>query len=258
MAAGKKRKAQLGPAQARLVRAALAEGGKRGDEIGRKRAAKARRARARRGPMLAGAAPAQSGLIVAEGDSWFDYPFYDVLEKLEDDFDFRIESVAHKGDTVEQMAYDDTQFKQLQRTFQHISDDGKVPRAILLSGGGNDIAGTEFGMFLNHVKSGLPAINDKVAEGVIDERLRFATGYLIATVTRLSEQFFGKKVPVLIHGYAYPVPDGRGYLGGFWFLPGPWLKPGFVEKGFSANDSAAELATCTGLMKDMIDRFNAV
>jgi lysophospholipase L1-like esterase len=262
MAAGKRRKAKLGPAQAKLMRAALAEGRKRGDAIVKERAAKARRAArraARRGPMLAGAAPAaQGGVLVAEGDSWFDYPFYDVLEKLEDDFGFRVESVAHKGDTVEQMAYDDAQFKQLQRAFQHLSDDGKVPRAILLSGGGNDIAGTEFGMFLNHVKSGLPAINDKVAEGVMDERLRFATGYLIATVTRLSEQFFNKKIPVLIHGYAYPVPDGRGYLGGFWFLPGPWLKPGFVEKGFFENDSATELATCTGLMKDMIDRFNAV
>ena len=138
------------------------------------------------------------------------------------------------------------------------ADDGKVPRAILLSGGGNDIAGTEFGMFLNHVKSGLPAINDKVAEGVMDERLRFATAYLVATVTRLSEQLFAKKIPVLIHGYGYPVPDGRGYLGGFWFLPGPWLKPGFAEKGFFEDDTAAELATCRDLMKDMIDRFNAV
>ncbi len=249
---GGRRRTAPGRAAAAIMRTALTEGRNRADQIVRARA----RARAR-APVLDSAA-GQGGLVLAEGDSWFDYPFHDVLEKLEDDFGFRVESVAHKGDTVEQMAYDDAQFKQLRRAFEHLSQDHKVPRAILLSGGGNDIAGTEFGVLLNHVKSGLPPINAKVADGVMEERLRFATGYLISTVTRLGEQFFQKTIPVVIHGYGYPVPDGRGYLGGFWFLPGPWLKPGFVEKGFFANDSAAELANCRDLMKDLIDRFNSV
>ena len=156
------------------------------------------------------------------------------------------------------MAYDEAQLKQLRRAFEHLAQDNKVPRAILLSGGGNDIAGTEFGVLLNHKKSSLPAINEKVAEGIMEERLRFATAYLITTVTSLGQQFFGHKVPVLIHGYAYPVPDGRGYLGGFWILPGPWLKPGFKEKGFFVEDNAQELANCRDLMKDLIDRFNDV
>jgi len=235
------------------MRAAVREGRSRASEILGRRARKKGRALARERTV-----PGENGIVIAEGDSWFDYPFVDVLELLEDDHGFRVESVAHKGDTVEQMAYDDAQFKQLQRSFEHLAQDGKVPRAILLSGGGNDIAGTEFGVLLNHAKSGLPPINDKVAEGVMDERLRFATGYLISTVTKLAQDFFGHKVPVLIHGYAYPVPDGRGYLGGFWVLPGPWLKPGFQEKGYFVNDDAAELANCRDLMKDLIDRFNDV
>jgi hypothetical protein len=48
------------------------------------------------------------------------------------------------------------------------------------------------------------------------------------------------------------VPDGRGYLGGAWILPGPWLKPGFIQKGYS------DLATNTGLVGELIDRFNAM
>ncbi len=48
--------------------------------------------------------------IVAEGDSWFDYPFDDVLRLLEDDYGYDIESVAHKGDKVESMAYGKGQF----------------------------------------------------------------------------------------------------------------------------------------------------
>ena len=123
----------------------------RAAEIMERRAGKVSRARER-------TFPGENGVVIAEGDSWFDYPFMDVLELLEDVHGFRVESVAHKGDTVEQMAYDDAQFKQLRRAFEHLAQDNKVPRAILLSGGGNDIAGTEFGVLLNHVKSGLPPI----------------------------------------------------------------------------------------------------
>jgi hypothetical protein len=37
----------------------------------------------------------------------------------------------------------------------------------------------------------------------------------------------------VLHGYDYPVPDGRGVLGGGGALPGPWLDPAFRAKGFS-------------------------
>ena len=33
----------------------------------------------------------RSGVLVAEGDSWFDYPFYDVLQKLDDEFGWDID-----------------------------------------------------------------------------------------------------------------------------------------------------------------------
>ena len=46
---------------------------------------------------------ASAGVLIAEGDSWFNYPFHDVLSDLEDSFGFDVESVAHRGDTVEDM-----------------------------------------------------------------------------------------------------------------------------------------------------------
>src|SRR5688500_10522663 len=48
---------------------------------------------------------ATAGVLIAEGDSWFDYPLNDVLRLLEDDYGYDVESVAHKGDCVEDMAY---------------------------------------------------------------------------------------------------------------------------------------------------------
>jgi hypothetical protein len=44
-------------------------------------------------------------VLVAEGDSWFDYPWTDILCILEDTYFYDVESVAHKGDRIEDMAY---------------------------------------------------------------------------------------------------------------------------------------------------------
>lgn len=193
------------------------------------------------------------GLLVAEGDSWFDYPWSDVLEELEDRHRWEIVSVAHHGDTIESIAYDQRQLFALERTLRRLADAGRRPKAVLVSGGGNDIAGEEFSMLLNHKASGLPALNARVLEGVFDERIRGAMVYVLASVTRLTDSLFGgAKVPIVLHGYGYAVPDGRGFLGGFAFLPGPWLEPGFRRKGF------ADLQEATDLMALLIDRFNGL
>lgn len=205
---------------------------------------------ARRGKALAVAG--NQGLLIAEGDSWFDYPGDDVLAILERRFSYRVESVAHHGDTVESMAYDPTQLKKLVRTFEHVKQDGRVPRAILLSGGGNDIVGDEFAVLLNHARSGLKPLNQKVVEGILGERLRFAIASLIGTVTELSQRLFEKKVPIFLHGYARAVPDGRGFLGGFWVLPGPWMRPGFAAKAYDVDGDNRDI------VQDLIDRFNAL
>ena len=121
----------------------------------------------------AGLATSPLGVLVAEGDSWFDYPWTDVLEELEDEHLYDVESVAHHGDRVEDMAYSEGQLEKLVRVIERVARSGRRPRAILLSGGGNDIAGVdEFAMLLNHAASPTPGLNESVVAGVIDERLR--------------------------------------------------------------------------------------
>jgi len=209
-----------------------------------------RRSHRRRGIRLE--ALASPGLLVAEGDSWFDYPFFDVLEELEDGYNYDIESVAHKGDSAEEMAYDPNQLAGLARKLERLKREGRTPRAVLLSGGGNDIAGEAFAFLLNHKKSGLPPVNASMVVGLVDERLRTTIVSLASAVTELCRQSFGSKIPALIHGYDYPVPDGRGYLGGFWTLPGPWLEPGFRQKGYQ------DLQERVDVMVTLIDHFNAL
>jgi len=193
-----------------------------------------------------------SGLLVAEGDSWFDYPFCDILDELEDTFGYEVESVAHKGDTLEEMAYDATQLTSLSRRLDKLGRDGKTPRALLLSGGGNDVAGEEFAVMLNHQQSGLPPLNESIVKGVLEERLLFAAVSVAMAVTELARRYFGRPLPLVMHGYDYPVPDGRGFRGGFWVLPGPWLEPGFRQKGYD------DLASRCAIIATLMDRFNSV
>lgn len=192
---------------------------------------------------------ATKGWLVAEGDSWFDYPGSDILDWLQQ-FGYDVESVARAGDRAEMMAFGRGQLDKFAAALEKVIGRGETPKAVLLSAGGNDIAGREFGFLLNHAGSPRQGINESIVTGVIDERVADAYLHIIARVTAICERMLGTKVPILIHGYGHVVPDGDGVLGGWGPLPGPWLRPGFIEKGFD------DLAANTLLMKKLMNRFN--
>ncbi|HET9317653.1 MAG TPA: hypothetical protein VFQ51_18820 [Vicinamibacteria bacterium] len=196
------------------------------------------------------AADAPTGLLIAEGDSWFDYPMNDVLSMLEDEHGYDVEAVAHKGDTLEDMAYGEGQFDDFVRLLEKLLRQGRVPDAILISGGGNDIAGDEFAILLNHALSGLPPVNADVVRGVIDVRLRNAYTFLLSGLAEVAQRYLSRPIRTLLHGYDYAIPDGRGFLGGWAFLPGPWLQPGLRQKGYQ------ELTANKAILVSLMDTFN--
>lgn len=192
-----------------------------------------------------------AGFLAAAGDSWFDYPLHDVLKLLEDHHGYNVESTAHKGDPVEKIAYAGGQMEDFARKLEKIKARGAVPKAVLVSGGGDDVAGNEFGMLLNNFYSPIAGWATEMVDGVLRERLFTAYNRLLITITALCQGTFGVTVPILMHGYDYPVPDGRGFLGG-WPFPGPWLDPGFREKNFE------DLAQRIAMMQVLMDEFNEV
>ena len=214
----------------------------------------------------AAAAPAEtvttvktSGFLVAVGDSWFDYPFHDVLKDLDDNYGYNVESTAHAGDPIEKMAYHLGQLDDLPRKLDKIKDLGAVPRAALLSGGGDDLAGPEFGMLLNNFYSPIGGWDREIVEGVLNDRINTAFVTMISGMDKLIQSRFHRSLPILIHGYDYPVPDGRGYLGVFGhYLFGPWLEPGFREKNFVDPSDPSNLSRRIQMMHDMIDWFNVM
>ncbi len=192
---------------------------------------------------------ASKGALIAEGDSWFHYPWFDILSYLEDD-GYEIESVAHRGDPVEAMAYDLGQLEKLVRRIEKVERKGVIPKAVLLSGGGNDIAGEHFGLFINHFQRGAPHLNELVLQGVIDDRIRFAYITLLTSITEICRDKFNETIPIIVHGYDYAVPDGRGYDVLSFDLAGPWLEPGFRQKGYK------DLDLRISIVHELISRFN--
>jgi hypothetical protein len=200
--------------------------------------------------MAAAGAPAR-GHLVAEGDSWFDYPGADILDLLEDRHAWDVHSVAHKGDRIEEMAYMDGQLGKFKRQIDRLLRNGIVPDAILLSASGNDIAIEEFGLLLNHIDAPNPGLNHGVVSGIIDDRCQSALITILRAVTIVTDETLMKTIPIVVHGYDYPVPDGRAF-GGWLKLAGPWLEPGFESKGY------AHLPKRIELMQEILDLLNAM
>ena len=162
-----------------------------------------------------------------------------------------MESTAHKGDPIEKMAYTGGQLEDFARKLEKIKARGAVAKAVLFSGGGDDVAGNEFGMLLNNAFSPIAGWDTGVLDGVLNHRILTAYSQLLISITGLCQGTFGVTVPILMHGCDYPVPDGRGFLGG-WPFPGPWLDPGFREKNFD------NLTQRIALMQILMDQFNEV
>jgi hypothetical protein len=248
-----KRQVKTGQAMAEIVerrrRAALRQ---RSRAIAAAPAKRVRRVAPIDPKIVRAAGPKGIATLIAEGDSWFDYLWFDILDTLEDEYGYDVESTARAGDRVENMAYDQGELTKFRKALEKIVRRQELPKAVLLSGGGNDVAGEQFFMLLDHAASPAPGLNEDVVRGVVDVRVRDAYLVLIAAVTKLCETTTGQTIPIVVHGYDRSVPDGRGFgdplpVPG---LPGPWLRPGFTLKGFS-SDSGNK-----AIVGDLIDRFN--
>lgn len=191
-------------------------------------------------------------VLVAEGDSWFSFPpGLDILDQLANSHDYAISRCAEAGDTLENMVYG-TEYRsgfqrrepQLEEVLRRI--DRLKPAALLFSGGGNDIAGPEFAAFLNHADSGLPDFRSDIASVMIDTVFENAYRTLINRVARVNPNLH-----IFAHGYAEPIPDGRGVDILFFTFAGPWLLPALTRKNIPRLRGQA-------ILRDLIGRFNAM
>jgi hypothetical protein len=164
--------------------------------------------------------------IFAEGDSWFDYPLSrDTIGWITADGTPvpEILNLAHYGDATTQM------LGVAKR--QRIVDNLKNPAngtfdALLFSGGGNDIVGDQFCLWVTQYVAGT-----NPAYGVDSQRLADMIGVIEAAYVDLIK-VRNDNVPncvIFVHGYDFAQLTGKGVCG-----LGPWLKPSLDFRGWTA------------------------
>jgi len=184
--------------------------------------------------------------VIADGDSWFDYPKIlltggAVIDHLEAVSSVKILNTAHHGDSVQEMLG----VEKRQRIEALLKKPGFD--ILLFSGGGNDIAGDQFCLWLKPNTGGgaasavdagrLQQILDVVEDGyrdLIDIRDRCAPVCWIVT-----------------HAYDFPQPSDKGVCG-----LGPWLKPSLDYRGW--KKAADQFAIAKMVLSKFNDRLVAL
>jgi len=167
--------------------------------------------------------------ILAHGDSWFDYPLDGNLPTGWTDIIVHLQNMGNPppfilnisqwGDTsTNEMSWPKQQkmIDALQRKSNWFN--GK-PDAILFSGGGNDVAGDQFCIFLEDYPGGLNQISFSKVKGMVSASYE--------ALFRLRDKC-ASGVPIFGHSYDFLIPDGRKVL-----CVGPWLWPSLKFAGYS-------------------------
>ena len=189
-------------------------------------------------------------VILAEGDSWFNFPpGVDLIDHLTHQHGFKIENAGCFGDTLQNMVYGEKD-RNGTSSIDELVERARVlkPKVVLFSGGGNDVAGTELLAYLNHAKSGLPELRMRVVEDAFHATARQAIGDFVRQMTAASPGCM-----VIHHGYGVPVPNGAKTKAIWGLIPiaGPWIKTQFDKRRISFENARLHMRT-------LIDEFNKV
>jgi hypothetical protein len=156
--------------------------------------------------------------ILAEGDSWFEYPLPPgrgdgVIYQLEKLLGYPIANMAHHGLEVEQMLGLSTR----QEIIRRLTDSRVNFDALLFSGGGNDIVGDQFCIWLRDSPPVVPP-GQMLDTNAVSAALAILEAEYRELIDIRNE--YSQDTVIFVHGYDFPKISGRGVCGA-----GPWLKP---------------------------------
>lgn len=177
-----------------------------------------------------------------------------MVQVLRERHGFLVDCEALPGATLQAMAPapgNDSQTARLLAAYDALDAAGRQALAgVLISGGGDDVAERGPGgapsalqaRLLCDFRAGGPYLDAPAVILLVEEVLATCLQATLEAVLAHIPQ-----VPVLVHGYAYPIPDNRG-------LPpdGAWLWPAFTARGYK------DPVLCRQLMRELIDRLNAM
>jgi hypothetical protein len=145
-------------------------------------------------------------VVLAEGDSWFQFPMLiqDVVDHLEPGF--RVRCLSAGGDTLRNMVVDNPEYLE-------VLEAGALPglRAFIFSGAGNDFLGEDEegeSLLAQVVEPFTPGLSAEghIATPAFRQRFDFVREALSALLAKVREAHPGLRV--VLHGYDYIIPFG--------------------------------------------------
>lgn len=196
-------------------------------------------------------------VLLAHGDSWFDYPLSGNGPSLGDtDVIAQLRRIGAMPPTILNLsvagntALNEMSLSRQSILIEQLGDqsnwiDGK-PDAILFSAGGNDIAGEEFCIFLD--------FNDGNSSGLNLDRFQKSLGMVEACYLNLFSirDRVVPNVPIFGHCYDFPIPNGAHPI-----CAGPWLKPSLDYCNWSVSSGIAIARQALTEFRAMLKRLEA-
>lgn len=201
--------------------------------------------------------------LLADGDSWFDYPLNGAVFGPHTDLIAQLPGQCNVPPTILNLAhygYTSTQemgFARQQLISKAISDPSNgYFDAILMSGGGNDIAGDSLCIWLNDAAD----VGNDPARAVNQTRFTDALNMVKASYLDLIaiRDDLLPGAPIFVHDYDFAVPSGRAASILGVYSMGPWLKPSLEYCGWT--DPVQGAAIVKGVMQQfagMLDTLQA-
>ncbi|MCW8932597.1 MAG: trypsin-like peptidase domain-containing protein [Gammaproteobacteria bacterium] len=143
--------------------------------------------------------------VVAEGDSWFQYPFIlkDTIDQLIDldNFQYAIYGLSEAGDLLSNIVREDEITEAIENEDPHV---------FLISGGGNDMVGNERIATMVH-----PYSANRKAENYPNEKFSVFLNELERLYRRLFDRVLSNKphLKIICHGYDNAIPQNGTWLG---------------------------------------------
>jgi Dyp-type peroxidase family len=159
------------------------------------------------------------------------------------------------------VAADSTLLSKLLQSIRRQFAIGKPPGAILLSAAGNDVSGIRLDPFLFPNGDPRGPVNQPMVAQTVGVCMR---DWLVHALTRITQTCAalngGVPVPIFLHGYDFPVPDGRHVLTGRAASKFRWLYSGLARMGYvtPADPPAPPSVQAAGfaLTQKLITGFN--
>jgi hypothetical protein len=208
--------------------------------------------------------------FLAIGDSWFEYPLTDdgfitgFNQAIIGEVGTQLRSMGNPPPTILSYALhglSTTAMLTYERQEQILSaltdpnttqwNNGLTADGILVSAGGDDVAGDQFAIYIDYHGGGLDA--DRFQGILASVQASYMDLFALRDIAAAKLKIDPKQIPIFGHCYDYAIPNNRA---AGWPIPlsGPWLWPSLNFSGYDYNEGLTIVqTTIDGFKKKLSD-----